>query len=104
MVKKKRKLDEDKLYEILLFCKKYFFQLFTIIKNENIKCCSSTKVGHIVTSCYQTNLLFQNIFTCDDELDARNDLIVTQIVLKGGNNFPDHQLIYIEYMGNQQLP
>jgi hypothetical protein len=25
MVKKKRKLDEDKLYEILLFCKKYFF-------------------------------------------------------------------------------
>ena len=84
MSNKKRKLDnqKDKLYEILLFCKKYFFQLVTIIKNENIKCCSSTKVGHIVTSCYQTNLLFQNIFTCDDESDGKNDLLVTQVVLK----------------------
>ena len=61
-LKKKEKTNSLQIYICSLrFCKKYFFQLFTIIKNEKIKCCSSTKVGHIVTSCYETNLLFQNI-------------------------------------------
>jgi len=95
---KKRKKTHDQsinFFEILSFLQKYFFELVTVIKNDTIRVCSSKKVGHHITSCYQTNILFQNILTCDEE--DSSDLVVTQIVLKGGQYFPDHQLIYIEY-------
>jgi hypothetical protein len=83
---------------MLSFLQKYFFELSTVIKNDTIRVCSAQKVGHHITSCYQTNILFQNILTCDeDEDDSLSDLIITQIVLKGGQYFPDHQLIYIQY-------